>query len=46
VSNFSLFEDQEEHRLDISHLQNGIYLWQLVLDDKVRQSGKVVVLKE
>jgi hypothetical protein len=46
ITQFNLFEDQEEHRLDISHLQNGVYLWQLILDDKVRQSGKVVVLKE
>jgi hypothetical protein len=46
ITQFNLFEDQEEHRLDVSHIQNGVYLWQLILDDKIRQSGKVVVLKE
>ena len=46
IATYPLLPNHDEYHFDISHLQNGIYLWQLILDDKVRQSGKVVVLKE
>ncbi len=46
IATYPLLPNHDEYRFDISNLQNGIYLWQLVLDDKIRQSGKVVILKE
>ena len=41
-----LLQNHDEYRFDISNLTNGMYFWHLVLDDKVRQTGKVVVMKE
>ena len=46
IATYPLLPNHDEYRFDISQIQNGIHLWQLILDDKVRQSGKVVVLKE
>ena len=46
AASYSLLQNHDEYRFDISNLANGMYFWHLVLDDKVRQTGKVVVMKE
>jgi hypothetical protein len=46
AATYSLLQNHDEYRFDISNLANGMYFWHLVLDDKTRQSGKVVVIKE
>lgn len=43
---YPLLQNQDEYRFDISNLANGMYFWHLVLDDKIRQTGKVVVMNE
>ena len=46
AATYPLLQNHDEYRFDISNLANGMYFWHLVLDDKVRQTGKVVVIKE
>jgi hypothetical protein len=46
AATYSLLQNHDEYRFDISNLANGMYFWHLVLDDKIRQTGKVVVIKE
>ena len=46
AASYPLLQNHDEYRFDISNLANGMYFWHLVLDDKVRQTGKVVVMKE
>ena len=45
VQSYPLLPEHDEYRLDISKFNNGIYIWQLVLDSKVRKSGKVVKME-
>ena len=46
AATYPLLQNHDEYRFDISNLANGMYFWHLVLDDKVRQTGKMVVMKE
>ena len=46
AATYPLLQNHNEYRFDISNLTNGMYFWHLVLDDKVRQTGKMVVMKE
>jgi hypothetical protein len=46
AATYPLLQNQDEYRFDISNLSNGMYFWHLILDDKVRQTGKIVVMKE
>ena len=46
AATYPLLQNHDEYRFDISNLANGMYFWHLVLDDKIRQTGKVVVMKE
>jgi hypothetical protein len=46
VGTYSVTNNHDEYRFDISNLANGMYFWHLVLDDKIRQTGKVVVMNE
>ena len=46
AASYPLLQNHDEYRFDISNLANGMYFWHLVLDDKIRQTGKVVVMKE
>ena len=46
TATYPLLSNHDEYRFDISNLANEMYFWHLVLDDKVRQTGKVVVIKE
>ena len=46
AASYPLLQNHDEYRFDISNLANGMYFWHLVLDDKVRQTGKMVVMKE
>ncbi len=45
IATYPLLPEHEEYRFDISAIPNGMYFWQMVLDAKVQQTGKVVVLK-
>jgi Secretion system C-terminal sorting domain len=46
AATYPLYINHDEYRFDISNLANGMYFWHLVLDDKIRQTGKVVVMNE
>lgn len=46
AATYPLSENQSEYRFDISNLSNGMYFRHLILDDKTRQTGKIVVMKE
>jgi Secretion system C-terminal sorting domain len=46
IASYPILPDHDEYRFDISAIPNGMYLWQLVLDDKILQTGKVAVMKE
>jgi hypothetical protein len=46
IASYPILPDHDEYRFDISTIPNGMYLWQLVLDDNIRQTGKVAVMKE
>jgi Secretion system C-terminal sorting domain len=45
VQSFPLQPEHDEYRLDISDLTEGIYIWQVVLDGNIRQTGKVVKME-
>jgi Secretion system C-terminal sorting domain len=46
IASYPIQPDHDEYHFDISAIPNGMYLWQLVLDDNIRQTGKVAVMKE
>jgi Secretion system C-terminal sorting domain len=46
INQFALNPKQENYNFDLSNQPNGIYLWQLRLDGKLRQQGKLVVMHE
>ncbi len=46
AATYPLLQNQAEYRFDISNLPNGMYFWHLILDNKIRQTGKIVVIKE
>jgi hypothetical protein len=46
INQFALNPKQENYNFDLSNQPNGIYLWQLLLDGKLRQQGKLVVMHE
>jgi hypothetical protein len=45
VLSFPLLPDHDEYRFDISTLQNGLYIWNLVLDGKVKKIGKIIKME-
>lgn len=45
VSYFPIFEGKSEYRYDISNLSNGMYIWRVLFDGKIGQTGKLVKME-
>jgi hypothetical protein len=42
AASFPILQGHDQYNYDIAHLPQGLYVWNLVLDNKIRQVGKLV----
>jgi hypothetical protein len=45
VATFPILAGHDEYNFDISFLSQGLYVWHLRIDEKTRQSGRLVKIE-